>query len=125
IHAAGLLHRDVKSENVIREDGGRIVLMDLGTGREIDTSGRRLLPDFAGTPLYLAREIFDGAPASQATDVYSLGVLLYHLVTRSFPLWAKTVEELKEKHSTSSAIRLRDARADLPTVFVAVVDRAI
>ncbi|PYR77708.1 MAG: hypothetical protein DMF87_15520 [Acidobacteria bacterium] len=125
IHSAGLLHRDVKAENVIREDGGRVVLMDFGTGREIDPSGRRRLPDLAGTPLYIAPEVFDGAPASEATDVYSLGVLLYHLVTGSFPVWAKTVEELKQKHARSEAIRLRDARADVPTVFVAVVDRAI
>ena len=125
LHSAGLLHRDVKAENVIREDGGRIVLMDLGTGREIDPSGRRRLPDFAGTPLYIAPEVFDGTPASEATDVYSLGVLLYHLVTGSFPVWAKTVDELKKKHVASGAIRLRDARADLPTVFVAIVDRAI
>ena len=125
LHAAGLLHRDVKADNVIREEGGRIVLMDLGTGREIDSGARRGLPDFAGTPLYIAPEVFDGAPASEATDVYSLGVLLYHLVTGSFPVWAKTVEELKAKHRNAPPIRLRDARADLPTVFVAVVDRAI
>src|SRR6185436_15157618 len=125
LHTAGLLHRDVKAENIIREDGGRIVLMDLGTGREIDTSGRRGLPDFAGTPLYIAPELFDGTPASEATDVYSLGILLYHLVTGSFPVWAQTVDELRQKHRTVPAIRLRDARADLPTVFVAVIDRAI
>ncbi|HEY3162688.1 MAG TPA: protein kinase [Vicinamibacterales bacterium] len=125
LHAAGLLHRDVKAENVIREAGGRIVLMDLGTGREIDPGARRGLPDFAGTPLYIAPEVFDGAPASEATDVYSLGILLYHLVTGSYPVWAKTVEELKEKHRKAAPIRLRDARADLPTVFVSVVDRAI
>src|SRR5882672_11088954 len=125
LHAAGLLHRDVKADNVIREEGGRIVLMDLGTGREIDSNARPGLPDFAGTPLYIAPEVFDGAPASEATDVYSLGVLLYHLVTGSFPVWAKTVEELKARHRNAPPIRLRDARADLPTVFVAVVDRAI
>src|ERR1043166_1699372 len=124
IHAASLLHRDVKAENVIREEGGRIVLMDLGTGREIDPL-RRGLPDFAGTPLYLAPEIFDGAAASAATDVYSLGVLLYHLVTGSYPIRATTVEELKEKHANASPVRLRDARADLLTGFVAVIDRAI
>src|SRR5258705_8356003 len=125
LHAAGLLHRDVKADNVIREDGGRIVLMDLGTGREIDTTARRGLPDFAGTPLYIAPEVFDGAPASEATDVYSLAVLLYHLAPGSFPVWAKTVEELKAKQRKSEQIRLRDSRADLPTLFVAVVDRAI
>ena len=126
IHAAGLIHRDVKAQNVMREDGGRIVLMDLGTGREIDPAGvRRAVPDLAGTPLYLAPEIFTGAPASERTDLYSLGVLLYHLVTGSFPVRATTIEELQAGHAQGTAVRLRDARADLPTAFVRVVDRAI
>jgi TolB-like protein/Tfp pilus assembly protein PilF/tRNA A-37 threonylcarbamoyl transferase component Bud32 len=125
IHAAGLIHRDVKAQNVMREDGGRVVLMDLGTGREVDPAGRRPLSDLAGTPLYLAPEIFDGTPASERSDLYSLGVLLYHLVTGSFPARATTVEELRDVHAKGRSVRLRDARADLPTEFVRVVDRAI
>jgi len=125
IHAAGLIHRDVKAQNVMREDGGRIVLMDLGTGREADHGGRRALHDLAGTPLYLAPDIFDGAPASERTDLYSLGVLLYHLVTGSFPVRATTLDVLKRGHRDGSGVRLRDARADLPTAFVQVVDKAI
>src|SRR5205809_4119275 len=80
MHSAGLIHRDVKAQNVMREDGGRIVLMDFGTGREIDPHHGHGPADFAGTPLYLAPEIFDGGPASERTDLYSLGVLLYRLV---------------------------------------------
>ncbi len=125
IHAAGLIHRDVKAQNVMREDGGRIVLMDLGTGREVQPSGGRAVPDLAGTPLYLAPEIFSGAPASERTDLYSLGVLLYHLVTGAFPVRATTIEDLREGHAKGAGVRLRDARADLPTAFVRVVDRAI
>jgi len=125
IHAAGLIHRDVKAQNVMREEGGRLVLMDLGTGREMDPRRRYALPDLAGTPLYLAPEIFDGAPASERSDLYSLGVLLYHLVTGSFPVRATTIEELQEGHAKGAGVRLRDARADLPTPFVRVVDRAI
>ena len=125
IHAAGLIHRDVKAQNVMREDGGRIVLMDLGTGREIDPTRHHPWPDLAGTPLYLAPEIFAGAPASERSDLYSLGVLLYHLVTGSFPVRATTIEELQEGHAKGTGVRLRDARADLPTAFVRVVGRTI
>src|SRR4029077_3080841 len=57
IHAAGLIHRDVKAQNVMREDGGSIVLMDLGTSREADGRLTRSVPELAGTPLYLAPEI--------------------------------------------------------------------
>src|SRR5262249_42154281 len=68
IHGAGLIHRDVKAQNVMREDGGRIVLMDLGTGREADSRVVGGAPELAGTPLYLAPEIFVGSPASARTD---------------------------------------------------------
>jgi TolB-like protein/tRNA A-37 threonylcarbamoyl transferase component Bud32/Tfp pilus assembly protein PilF len=125
VHAAGLIHRDVKAQNVMREDGGRIVLMDLGTGREIETAVPRTVPDLAGTPLYLAPEIFGGGAATEGTDLYSLGVLLYHLVTGSFPVRATSIEELEDGHRRRRGVRLRDARADLPTSFVRVVDRAI
>ena len=125
IHAAGLIHRDVKAQNVMREAGGRIVLMDLGTGREADGRGLRAVPELAGTPLYLAPEIFLGAPASARTDLYSLGVLLYHLVTGSFPVRAATMDELEAAHAAGARVRLRDARADLPAGFVRVVDCAI
>src|SRR5438128_6371520 len=122
IHAAGLLHRDVKAQNVMREAGGRIVLMDLGTGREID---RSLSSDMAGTPLYLAPELLVAGIASERTDLYSLGVLLYHLVTGAFPVRGATVDELRTAHAKGLVVRLRDARADLPTAFVRVVERAI
>ena len=71
----------------MREDGGRIVLMDFGTGREaLDDSHAEL----AGTPLYLAPEVFEGAPATARSDIYSVGVLLYHLVSGSHPVKGRT-----------------------------------
>jgi eukaryotic-like serine/threonine-protein kinase len=122
IHGAGLIHRDVKAQNVMREDGGRIVLMDLGTGRETRGGAGS---DLTGTPLYLAPEIFEGASANESTDLYSLGMLLYHLVTGTFPVRAANLNELRDAHAAGSGVRLRDARPDLPTAFVRVVDRAI
>ncbi len=84
VHGAGLLHRDVKAHNVLREEGGRIVLMDFGTGGDI--RGTRNGDTLAGTPLYLAPELFAGAKPSAQSDIYSLGVLLYHLVTGDYPV---------------------------------------
>ena len=76
VHGRGLVHRDIKAQNVMREEGGRTVLMDFGAGTEL-TAGLRRSLDMAGTPLYLAPELFDGRPATRASDIYSLGVLLY------------------------------------------------
>jgi hypothetical protein len=122
VHEAGLVHRDVKAQNVMREQGGRIVLMDFGAGTEAVSGDPR---DVAGTPMYLAPEVFDGQPASRLSDIYSLGVLLYHLVTGSYPLSGSNRSEIQRAHSEGRIKRLRDARPDLPEAFVRVVESAL
>jgi eukaryotic-like serine/threonine-protein kinase len=94
VHDAGLLHRDVKAHNAMMDDTGRVVLMDFGAGRELGDGG----PDVAGTPLYLAPEVFLGQPATVQSDIYSLGVLLYHLLTGSYPVQAATLDDLRRAH---------------------------
>jgi hypothetical protein len=78
-----------------------------------------------GTPLYLAPELFERASASVATDVYAAGVLLFHLVTGTFPVTGTSIEALAEAHRRGERRRLRDERPDLPDSFVAVVERAL
>jgi serine/threonine-protein kinase len=85
VHQAGLLHRDIKASNVMREAGGRIVVLDLGTGTEIDIESQPGTRRLAGTPLYMAPEILEGGTASVQSDIYSLGVLLFYLTTGTYP----------------------------------------
>jgi eukaryotic-like serine/threonine-protein kinase len=122
IHGAGLVHGDIKTQNVLREDGGRIVLMDMGAGGEMRS--RRHSDRIVGTPLYLAPETFSGAPPTAAGDIYSLGVLLYRLVTGSFPVGATAIEELRAAHAARRQTKLRDVRPDLPLAFVRAIERA-
>ncbi len=121
VHKLGFVHRDVKAQNVMREAGGRIVLMDFGAGHA--AADRELRP-LAGTPLYLAPELLGGATASPQSDLYSLGVLLYYLVTGQFPVTATSLSELRARHAEGSRQLLRDARPDLPDWFVRAVDQA-
>ena len=122
VHAAGLLHRDVKAHNVMLTGERRIVLMDFGTGREQDDpSGESL----AGTPLYLAPELICRNEATVRSDIYSIGVLLYHLVTCSYPVQAHSLQELREAHERAERWDLRTARPDLPPRLCRVIERAI
>ncbi len=122
VHNAGLLHGDVKAHNIMREAGGRIVLMDFGAGRDATAAPTAAT---TGTPLYLAPEVFAGQPRTRAADVYSLGVLLYFLVTGAYPIEADSRTGVVRAHETPQPIRLRDRRADLPDAFVACVERAL
>ncbi len=124
VHGRGLVHRDIKAQNVMREEGGRTVLMDFGAGTEL-TAGLHGLLDMAGTPLYLAPELFGGRPATRASDIYSLGVLLYRMVTREFPVAGADRTEIDRAHREGRVKRLRDARPDLPTSFIQTVERAL
>ena len=122
VHAAGLLHRDIKARNVMRDSSGHIVLMDFGCGRE-EAADRS--DDLTGTPHYLAPELFLGHPASRASDIYSVGVLLYYLVSGSYPVEGTTPAAIANAHWNGTRRLLVDRRADLSPAFIHVVERAI
>ena len=122
VHDAGLLHRDIKATNVVRADDGRVVLMDFGTGRD---AGDSAASDLTGTPLYLAPEVFRGEPATVQSDIYSLGVVLYHLATGAYPVQGASIGDVRHAHERSERRSLRAARPGLPAGFVRVVERAI
>jgi eukaryotic-like serine/threonine-protein kinase len=126
VHRSGALHGDIKAHNVMRGEGGRTVLMDFGAGKDLNVVPRHAGSDFVGTPLYMAPEVFAGQPRSKTTDIYSLGVLLYYLVSRSYPVEGSTRTEVERGHQPPGRrIPLRDVRPDLPDDFVRVVDRAV
>jgi Tol biopolymer transport system component len=121
LHRSGLLHGDIKAHNVMREVGGRIVLMDFSGVRAADADG---VPELSGTPLYMAPELFDGRPASFTADIYSLGILLFYLLSGHFPVDGADVAEIRQRHASGERIRLRDTRPELPDPVVQLVERA-
>jgi serine/threonine protein kinase len=125
IHRPGLLHRDIKAQNVMREIGGRIVLVDFGLGREMRPSSDNPGRELVGTPLYMAPELFRGESASAQSDVYGVGILLFYLVTARFPVTGDSMEAIAEQHASGRRARLHELRADLPAHFVSIVDRAL
>jgi serine/threonine-protein kinase len=119
VHRAGILHRDIKAENVMREEGGRILLMDFG----LSTSPLRQ-EGVSGTPNYMAPELFHGSVATVTTDIYAMGVLLYYLVTGEYPVKVSD-RPFAEAVATMSARRaLIDLRPDLPDSFLQNVNMA-
>lgn len=122
VHKCGLIHRDLKAQNVMREIGGRVVLMDFGAGQPLAAAKDEPL---RGSPAYLAPELLAGQPATPRSDLYSLAVLLYHLVSGDFPVVATSWDDLRTKHARNERRSLKAIRPDLPKWFVDAVDRGL
>jgi len=125
VHRKNLVHADIKGQNVKREEGGRIVLMDFSSSRGADDSPGNPESDPTGTPLYMAPELWEKNSPTVESDIYALGVLLYHLVTGEFPVRAPSVELLREAHKNRERHLLRDERPGLPDAFVRTVEKAL
>jgi serine/threonine protein kinase/tetratricopeptide (TPR) repeat protein len=125
VHRAGLIHGDVKTHNVMCERDGRLVLTDFGAGCELEETPDDQARELAGTPVCVAPEVLAGQAATPQSDVYSLGVLLYHLVTGTYPVRGRSLKEVREAHADGRRTPLDTARPNLPSAFVDIIDRAL
>jgi hypothetical protein len=99
--------------------------MDFGTGRDGAQLAQAGSGDLAGTPLYMAPEVLAGAPASVQSDIYSLGVLLYYLLTGQHPVEGRTLDAIVQAHVRGRRKPLAERRPDLRDDFLRVIDRAL
>lgn len=107
IHSAGLCHRDLKPANVMMRPDGRIVLIDFGLAKRMD--GASVLTnagEVRGSPFYISPEQAAGAPVDQRSDLYSLGVMFYEMLTGSRPFTGGTVIAILEAHRSAPIPRL-------------------
>lgn len=127
IHERGVLHRDLKPDNVMVDGRGHARIMDFGVASLSRERSRRTTTTFKGTPAYVAPEQFLGAPPSSRTDVYSLGVLLYELVTGRLPISARTLDELIRKMADEEPPRpgaiVRDVDPALEALILRCLDK--
>ncbi|MCB9756182.1 MAG: AAA family ATPase [Myxococcales bacterium] len=117
IHAAGVLHRDLKPSNVLVNAQGRAVVLDFGLVSEsVVETMRSGSGDMVGTPAYISPEQAGGAPASEASDWYALGVMTYLCLTGRLPFRGKGLAMLlakQERDPTPPSVALAREREEL------------
>jgi tetratricopeptide (TPR) repeat protein/predicted Ser/Thr protein kinase len=89
-HAEGVIHRDLKPQNIMVDKHGRVVVMDFGIARSKELSGLTQTGDLVGTPEYMSPEQAKGEEIDSRSDLFSLGIILYELLTGISPYEATT-----------------------------------
>ncbi len=123
-HDAGLVHRDIKPANVLLTPDGRAKLADFGLVRRLDDLAQGSAP-LAGTPTFMAPELFRGTPASPQSDIYALGVLLFHTLTGCLPFTAENISQLIQVHQTHPIPDVREFDDAVPDLLVEILQRCL
>ncbi len=125
VHAAGVVHRDIKSSNIMIDEDRRAILMDFGLAKPRHdrsvTTGHTLI----GTPEYMAPELAEGQDASFRSDIYALGVVLYEMLTGHVPFRGQSAIATLRQQVESPTPSLTGIVADLPAELDAILSRTM
>jgi serine/threonine protein kinase len=124
-HELGMIHRDIKPANIMLNEEGQAVLMDFGIVKITSSQQHTATGAVVGTALYLPPEIIRGEAADPRSDIYSLGVTLYEMISGRPPFEANSAMTLLMMHLHDPVPDLRQLRPEVPNKFIAVIEKAL
>ena len=124
-HSEGVIHRDLKPQNIMREKNGRVVVMDFGLARSLGESGMTQTGAIVGTIEYMSPEQALGTTLDQRSDIFSVGLIFYELLTGKAPYEADTAIASLMKRTREEARSASDVDASVPKPLSAIVSRCL
>jgi serine/threonine protein kinase len=126
-HALGIVHRDVKPNNIMLARDGSVRLLDFGLARGagIDMASLTRTGTVVGTPGYMSPEQFEAHGVDERSDIYSLGVVLFEMLSGRLPFTGSTPLAVALRHKTEPAPPLRSLRPEVPAWMERVVLRCL
>ena len=127
-HRQGVVHRDVKPDNILLDAGGRVLVTDFGIAKAAEAaSGKQLTTEgmVVGTPQYMSPEQATGDKVGTRSDIYSLGIVLYQMLAGSVPFDGESVQSILMKQATADPTPIRSIRRDVSAELAAVLARML
>ena len=129
-HAHGVIHRDIKPNNLLIHNDGRLVLADFGIARIMQDTGKAIdstltSPSiFMGTPNYMAPEMAQGGTIDHRVDIYESGIVLFHMLSGRVPFTGDSPLVLAMKHLQEPLPRVHDMNPSIPSAVDTVIQKA-
>jgi len=127
-HQQGVVHRDVKPDNILLDGAGHVLVTDFGIAKAAqEASVSQLTTEgmVVGTPHYMSPEQATGERVDARSDVYSLGIVLYQMLAGAPPFDGDSAQAILMKQATATPVPIRRVRRDVPGALGAVVDRTL
>jgi serine/threonine protein kinase/tetratricopeptide (TPR) repeat protein len=124
-HRLGVVHRDLKSNNIMIDKEGNVRIMDFGIARSLEAKGITGAGVMIGTPEYMSPEQVEGKEVDQRSDIYSLGVILYEMVTGRLPFEGETSLSIAMKHKSEEPPDPKDLNDQISEGFSQVILRCM
>ncbi len=124
-HSEGVIHRDLKPQNIMRDKHGRVVVMDFGLARSLGDSGLTQTGAIVGTLEYMSPEQALGTTLDQRSDIFSVGLIFFELLTGKAPYKADTAIASLMKRTREDAQSASDVDASVPRSLSAIVGRCL
>ena len=124
-HEQGVIHRDLKPQNVMLGPGDHVYLTDFGLAKTLEQSGVTQTGAVVGTPYYMSPEQVKGEPAGPRSDIYSLGIILYEMATGSVPYGGNSVYEVMIQRLQKPPRPPRELNPEIPAYVEKLLERCL
>lgn len=124
-HQRGMIHRDIKPANLMLNILGQVILMDFGIAKIVGSQRHTATGAVVGTAMYMSPEQIKGEQPDRRTDIYSLGVTLFEMVSGRPPFEADSAMTLMMMHMNDPVPNARSLNPDIPDALVAVINKAL
>lgn len=124
-HSNGVIHRDIKPDNLHADARGEFKVMDFGIARMDEGTQLTMTGTIMGTPEYMSPEQASGKKVDHRTDIYSLGIVFYEMITGKVPFHAETALEVIQMHITQTPESPKVLNPDIPGTLAGVINKMV